>query len=69
MNFEKLSAYLGALKDADIKHFVCCVAKDHQTLFTKAVGFSDYEEQVPSDLERIYLLYSATAEGCAAVCI
>lgn len=60
MNFEKLSNYLDTLKDADVKHFVCCVAKDHQTLFTKAVGYSDYEEKIPADFDRMYLLYSST---------
>ena len=60
MNFEKLSNYLDTLKDADIRHFVCCVAKDHEVIYTKAVGTSDYDEKIPADLDGMYLLYSVT---------
>ena len=60
MCFDKLSSYLDTLSDADIKNFTCVVAKDHEVIFKKAVGFSDYEEKVPAAVDDVYLLYSAT---------
>ena len=42
MNFDKLSKYLDSLSDADIKHFTCCVAKDHEIIYKRAVGFTKW---------------------------
>lgn len=60
MKFEKLSSYLDTLAAADIKNLTCTVAKDHEVIFSKAVGFSDYEEKIPAKMNDVYLLYSAT---------
>ena len=58
MNFDALSAYLDTLARADIKQFVCCVAQNHEVLYSKAVGHFDHACTVPADLNGIYLLYS-----------
>ena len=60
MNFDKLSKYLDTLAKADVKHFTCCVAKDHEIIYQKAVGFNDYEEKIPATFDAMYLLYSVT---------
>lgn len=60
MNFDRLSEYLDTLADADIRHFTCCVAKDHEIIYKKAVGFNDYEGKLPADFNAMYLLYSVT---------
>ncbi|MBO5221786.1 MAG: beta-lactamase family protein [Clostridia bacterium] len=60
MNFDALSAYLDTLARADIKQFVCCVAQNHEVLYSKAVGHFDHACTVPADLNGIYLLYSVT---------
>ncbi|MBE6669855.1 MAG: beta-lactamase family protein [Ruminococcaceae bacterium] len=60
MSFDRLSSYLDTLSAADIKNFNCVVAKDHEIIFKKAVGCSDYEGNKPAALDDVYLLYSAT---------
>ena len=60
MNFNRLSAYIESLQEADIKNLVCVVSRNHEVIFRGGVGHVDYDCALPASTDSIYLLYSAT---------
>ncbi len=61
MNFEKLTEYLDSLeKKYGIPANDCIVTKDHEVIYRKITGYSDYEKKTPLRKENMFRLFSAT---------
>ena len=61
MDFSKLTKYLDDLeKDYGVPGYDLIVKKDHETIFRRMGGFSDYDRSVPVAESDLYIMYSAT---------
>ena len=61
MDFSKLTKYLDDLeKDYGVPGYDLIVKKDHETIFRRMGGFSDYHRSVPVAESDLYIMYSAT---------
>ena len=61
MNFNKLTDYLDRLgEDYGVPGYDLIVRKDHETVYRRMGGFSDYEGKRPVSDRDLYFLYSAT---------
>ena len=61
MDFSKLTKYLDNLeKDYGVPGYDLIVKKDHETIFRRMGGFSDYNRRVPVAGSDLYIMYSAT---------
>ena len=61
MDFSRLTKYLDDLeKDYGVPGYDLIIKKDHQTIFRRMGGFSDYDRSVPVAESDLYIMYSAT---------
>ena len=61
MDFSKLEKYLDNLeKDYGVPGYDLIVRKDHETVFRRMGGYSDYRRTVPVTGNDLYIMYSAT---------
>lgn len=61
MDFSKLTKYLDNLeKDYGVPGYDLIVRKDHETVYRRTGGFSDYEKTRPVGEDDLYFMYSAT---------
>jgi len=60
MNTQKLENYINSLEKADIRALECVVYKNHEKIFQKCFGHSDWEKQKPLRPDNLYWLFSTT---------
>ena len=61
MDFSRLTAYLDGLKEKyGVPGFGIRITRDHETVYRRTGGCSDYEGKVPADGSELYWIYSAT---------
>jgi len=61
MDFGRLTKYLDDLeKDYGVPGYDLIIKKDHETIFRRMGGFSDYDRSVPVAGSDLYIMYSAT---------
>ncbi len=61
MNFNKLTEYLNSLEEEyGIPASDCKITKDHQVIYRKMNGYSDYDKKTPINEDTLYQLFSAT---------
>ena len=61
MNFSQLTGYLDRLgSDYGVPGYDLIIRKDHETLYRRRGGFSDYDRTRPVSDQDLYFMYSAT---------
>ena len=61
MNFSQLTGYLDRLgSDYGVPGYDLIIRKDHETLYRRRGGFSDYDRTRPVSEQDLYFMYSAT---------